>query len=507
MVKVAKAVFENKCSQPVYLYGTQDGNHTVLEIAAGATEEFTEARGFLPWREQRITLSFGNFFGGVLRPTNLDAAVIELNADYESFLVPRSHISFLGQLGYSDLNLEIAFWKDRINGTLAVDGGSNPACFARAKTAFKVSDCEKADGSGKVLQRTWGQLCMPVCPETGVASEVPCWNSCYVEPGVPVEYAEYVSHHSFAWKNGRWVPSPATVDKHFRENGQQWSATFECWDSQTGPIGFPICDGVDPREMPSELAVWQVIACPDGQELAWDSTQQAEATEGCKDLSKTCQEDLDWAMRQGIHESPEWYPGLTQASTQEQFQSFLHKRLGSCPEPCGDAAMSSSGVGKVTTTTSTTISLVHGCKELSSDCQGDLDWAMQVGIRQHPEWYPGLLPSSSREEFQSFLHISLGSCPAPCEEDFSSVAFRPSGDISKDRACRGRDALDNSNSYFTVMFTDSLGACKRSCVAAAVCKGIEYAAATGRCEVWTRSEGIGAVRELPGHECWIYDSQ
>ena len=36
-----------------------------------------------------------------LRPTNLDAAVIELNADYEGWVVPKSHVSFLGQLGYS----------------------------------------------------------------------------------------------------------------------------------------------------------------------------------------------------------------------------------------------------------------------------------------------------------------------------------------------------------------------------------------------------------------------
>ena len=31
------------------------------------SQEFTESRGFLPWREQRITLSYGIFFDGVLR--------------------------------------------------------------------------------------------------------------------------------------------------------------------------------------------------------------------------------------------------------------------------------------------------------------------------------------------------------------------------------------------------------------------------------------------------------
>ena len=42
----------------------------------------------------------------------------------------------------------------------------------------------------EVIERTWGQLCMPVCPSTGEASEVPCETSCFVEPGVPVKYAE-----------------------------------------------------------------------------------------------------------------------------------------------------------------------------------------------------------------------------------------------------------------------------------------------------------------------------
>eukprot|EP00913_Durusdinium_trenchii_P032729 g30637.t1 len=106
LMRVRKAVFENRCERPVYLYGYQNqlGNGTI---------EFTEERGFLPWREQRITLSYGEFFGGELRPTNLDAAVIELNADYESWVVPKSHMSFLGQLGFSSLNLELALWKDR----------------------------------------------------------------------------------------------------------------------------------------------------------------------------------------------------------------------------------------------------------------------------------------------------------------------------------------------------------------------------------------------------------
>ena len=37
--------------------------------------------------------SYGIFATTPARPTNLDAAVIELNADYLSWVVPKSHIS------------------------------------------------------------------------------------------------------------------------------------------------------------------------------------------------------------------------------------------------------------------------------------------------------------------------------------------------------------------------------------------------------------------------------
>lgn len=42
---------------------------------------------------------------------------------------------------------------------------------------------------------------------------------------------------------------------------------------------------------------------------------------------------------------------------------------------------------------------------------------MQHGIHAHPEWYPGLTPASSFEEFQQHLHdigVDGGACPAPC---------------------------------------------------------------------------------------------
>mmetsp|Transcript_16517 Transcript_16517/g.28549 ORF Transcript_16517/g.28549 Transcript_16517/m.28549 type:complete len:483 (-) Transcript_16517:10-1458(-) len=409
-MRIKQAVVENRCDRPVYLYGYQDGVPTHLKIDSRVTEEFTEERGFLPWREQRITLSFGSFFDGVLRPTNLDAAVIELNADYLSWVVPKSHVSFLGQLGYSNMNLEVAFWLDRINGTLAVETPANPACFSRAKTAFNVSECEFQDGSGKVLLRTWGELCMPVCPHTGEATEVPCNTSCFQDSGVPIKYAEYISHRSLAWKQGKWIPSPATVDKFVREGGEQWSATFECWDFQTGPVGFPICDGADPRDWPDEVGVWQVVACPDGE--------------------------IDPPPVPSYNTSP----------------------------------------------------IDTSCQNLTETCINDLTWAMETGIFLEPSWYPGLSYNSTADEFQMFLHTVLGSCPPPCSH---GPYFEPV-DGGENRVCRGLTPEDNSNSYFTVRVANSTDSCKQLCADSSGCRGIEFAAASGRCEIWLREGGIEA---------------
>lgn len=49
------------------------------------------------------------------------------------------------------------------------------------------------------------------------------------------------------------------------------------------------------------------------------------------------------------------------------------------------------------------------------ECHDHVRYAMLQGIRAHPQTYPGLLASSSFEEFQMLLHQKReGNCPAPC---------------------------------------------------------------------------------------------
>jgi len=78
-------------------------------------------------------------------------------------------------------------------------------------------------------------------------------------------------------------------------------------------------------------------------------------------------------------------------------------------------------------------------------------------------------------------------------------------DGGDNKACRGADSDDNSDTYYTVLGgVDSLGACKAECMSATVCKGIEYNSAGSRCEVWTRPGGIGATRSASGFTCQRY---
>lgn len=54
--------------------------------------------------------------------------------------------------------------------------------------------------------------------------------------------------------------------------------------------------------------------------------------------------------------------------------------------------------------------------DVGSQCVAAVNWAMNVGINAHPEWYPGLPANATRAEFQDYLSIkySFTQCPRPC---------------------------------------------------------------------------------------------
>jgi len=71
-----------------------------------------------------------------------------------------------------------------------------------------------------------------------------------------------------------------------------------------------------------------------------------------------------------------------------------------------------------------------------------------------------------------------------------------------DQACRGATPVDNSEDYYGLhLGVESLAACKDLCTGTAVCKGIEFQEQSGRCEIWTRAEGISATVPIQGYTC------
>ena len=69
-------------------------------------------------------------------------------------------------------------------------------------------------------------------------------------------------------------------------------------------------------------------------------------------------------------------------------------------------------------------------------------------------------------------------------------------------ACRGSSASDNNPAHYKVVSGASEAECKQACRAESNCKGIEQS--PGRCEVWTRDEGIQATVQLSGFKCLEY---
>merc|ERR1740121_1816300 len=115
-------------------------------------------------------------------------------------------------------------------------------------------------------------------------------------------------------------------------------------------------------------------------------------------MGEPCYETVSWNNNSGIWSNPDWYPGLSDNSSFEEFQLSAHKKNpAECPKPCEKR-------------------MCHTAVE-SEPCYTKVMWAMTTGVFTHPEWYTkdGLGDMSSFEEFQAWQHgKSPESCPMPC---------------------------------------------------------------------------------------------
>uniref|UniRef100_A0A7S2J4F0 Uncharacterized protein n=1 Tax=Zooxanthella nutricula TaxID=1333877 RepID=A0A7S2J4F0_9DINO len=154
---------------------------------------------------------------------------------------------------------------------------------------------------------------------------------------------------------------------------------------------------------------------------------------------EACYQHVMWAKITGIGGHPEWYRGLSQESTIEEVQAYLHKDAkGSCELPCnpmGDISVrappphAKPAVEEAARETdSGAIDAAPGAQHFDAEheshcstavkgqtCYDDVMFGVKQGITEHPEWYPGLSASSSFEDFQGVLHRNPElQCPKPC---------------------------------------------------------------------------------------------
>lgn len=70
-------------------------------------------------------------------------------------------------------------------------------------------------------------------------------------------------------------------------------------------------------------------------------------------------------------------------------------------------------------------------------------------------------------------------------------------------ACRGNHSNDNNASHYHVVAAYSIDECKGKCILELPdCKGVEYS--FGRCEIWTRPEGLFVTKNISGFTCLRY---
>lgn len=150
--------------------------------------------------------------------------------------------------------------------------------------------------------------------------------------------------------------------------------------------------GQYPCECPGPKCGGKRPVSGDGGATSTDTTKGT-----CKTAhdGSSCYEHVKWAMLHGLRNHPDWYVGLSEKSTVQDFQLHLthhgvHHECNRPPCPCKDLSP-------------------------GEDCYVHVKWAMTTGITKNPTWYPGLTKSSSFREFQDHL-ASDGhhDCPAAC---------------------------------------------------------------------------------------------
>jgi len=146
---------------------------------------------------------------------------------------------------------------------------------------------------------------------------------------------------------------------------------------------------------------------------------------GCRDASEGeyCYSSILWLAEKGMKKHPEWYPNLSIMSTFREVQEELFRSNKSeCTRPCLAESMAAkkfrlarpnSRFAKAHAAGSASNSCEDAAKE--SKCYVAVAHALKMGIRRHPEEYPGLPPRADFRDVQENLHVrGKHECSMPC---------------------------------------------------------------------------------------------
>ncbi|CAK0880847.1 unnamed protein product [Prorocentrum cordatum] len=263
---------------------------------------------------------------------------------------------------------------------------------------------------------------------------------------------------------------------------------------------------------------------PEGQ----DSEAADAAGEDCEEIKvwkgkchtstpgESCFSSVDWALKVGLPSHPDWYVGIEADATFEEVQGFLHDhhfQLSCCPTPCkpGALAVSLDDVEGAATDAESEDGDGDGgragCRSVDEGdpCYEAVDWAMTVGILQHPEWYEGegvtLTGDSSFDDFQQFLHDERQMCPAPCRSSTTTV-----GNTGKGASTRAGTSLTSITTSRSPRSTSSISSSTSSSTSSSSTNGSSSSSSSSSSSRTTTAisdAGSSCKTSVKGDDCYL----
>jgi len=274
----------------------------------------------------------------------------------------------------------------------------------------------------------------------------------------------------------------------------------------------------------AEAAPATTTAQPDEPE---DSEAADAAGEDCEEIKvwkgkchtstpgESCFSSVDWALKVGLPSHPDWYVGIEADATFEEVQGFLHDhhfQLSCCPTPCkpGALAVSLDDVEGAATDAESEDGDGDGgragCRSVDEGdpCYEAVDWAMTVGILQHPEWYEGegvtLTGDSSFDDFQQFLHDERQMCPAPCRSSTTTV-----GNTGKGASTRAGTSLTSITTSRSPRSTSSISSSTSSSTSSSSTNGSSSSSSSSSSRTTTAISDAGSSckTSVKGDDCYL----